>query len=122
MKRLIAGLVILSIIIALGVAGILYTNKFVAELSSSLELARESANEGEFARAEELCKETKTRFEEKEKVLSLFFNHELIEQVEENLSVLPDYAEESEINVFLSSVERVKTNLFELKESQKHIF
>ena len=122
MKRLIAGLTILSVLIVLGVAGIIYTNNFVAELSDSLDLARESINQGKEEKSKEICIALKTEFEDREKVLSLFFSHEIIELIEQNLSVLPDYAKETEKAAFLSSLEKVKTNLLELKESQKHIF
>lgn len=122
MKRLIIGLLILMLIIVLGVTGLLCTNKFVGGLTLSLNSARESALKDNFTQSEKLSNEIKETFKEKEKLLSLFLNHSLIEEIDENLSLLPVFAKSAAKNDFLAHVETVETKLLELIETQKHIF
>ena len=122
MKRLIVGLLILLLIIALGVTGLFCTNKFVDGLTLSLNSARESALKDNFTQSEKLSNEIKENFKEKEKLLSLFLNHSLIEEIDENLSLLPVFAKSAAKNDFLAYIEKVETKLLELIETQKHIF
>lgn len=122
MKRLITGLVILGLIVALAVVGLIYTNSFVDKITLSLEKAEEKLNQQEFDRAYSICEETKETFESKERLFALFLNHGLIEEIEENLSLLPNFAKGETKELFLAYLEKTKTTLLELKESQKHIF
>ena len=122
MKRLIFGLIILCLIISISLLGIAYTGRLIEDLNSSVLLAAKKLEAGEFNSAKTICESAKLSFEGKEKLLSLFLNHALIEEIEETLSLLPNLATNESKDSFLSFSEKLKTNLLELKESQKHIF
>lgn len=122
MKRLLAGLTTLAIIIALGVTGMVFTDNFVENISNILDSANNQIYHGEFKTAEELCHRAMADFKRKEALFSLFLNHGLIEELEMGLSELPDLATKETENFFLSKLDKTKTVLLELKKSQKHIF
>lgn len=122
MKRLIVGLTILGVIVGLAVAGIFYTDFFVDEIISSLDSTRALVETKDFDKIKEICQKAKEDFNLKQKVFSLFLNHSLLEEAEETLNGLPDFATNDTCADFLSLLEKAKTNLTELKNSQKHIF
>lgn len=122
MKRLVAGLITLAFIIALGVMGMFYTDSFVNNNLDVLDSVNEKVLEEDFKSAKELCHRAIEDFEKKEVVFSLFLNHGLIESLEAELSQLPDLADKESENLFLSKLSKTKRLLLELKKSQKHIF
>ena len=122
MKRLIVGLAVLGVIVGLAVAGIVYTDIFVDNIISSLDLARECVFINDYNTAKTICKKAQDDFNNKQRVFSLFLNHALLEEVEETLSGLADFAAIDTGADFLSGLERAKINLLELKNSQKQIF
>ncbi len=122
MKRLVVGLVVLGLIVALGVAGIFYADSVVGDILSSLNLAEERVRSQDFTESALLCKKANKTFEQNERLLSLFLNHRLIEEIKEELSGLEGFATKNTVALFLSSLEKTKTKLIGLEDSQKHVF
>ena len=122
MKRLLVGLSVLGIILLLSILGIFYTDNFVENIIDTLDDAAVCLYSGNFSGSKEGCEKAIALFDEKQKVLSLFLNHGLLEEIEEALSLLPNMATSDTEGVFLSLLEKTRTNLNELKLSQKQIF
>ena len=122
MKRLLVGLSVLGVILLLSILGIFYTDNLVENIIDTLDNAAVCLYGGDFSGSKEGCEKAIALFDEKQKVLSLFLNHGLLEEIEEALSLLPNMATSDTEGVFLSLLEKTQTNLNELKLSQKQIF
>lgn len=121
MKRLVVGLAVLGVIVAFSIAGIFYTDSTVDDILTSLDRAAEVLTQ-DLNGSARLCEEANKKFEDNERLFSLFLNHRLLEEIKEELAGLSDYATKNTKAVFLSALERTKTKLIGLKDSQKHIF
>ena len=122
MKRLIAGLTVLGVIIVLSILGMFYADSVVDNITHSLNSAKEAALSENFSESVSLCDRAKERFEENERLFTFFLNHATLEQIKEELSGLTDFATKETLAMFVSSLERAKIKLEELKDSQKLIF
>jgi len=120
-KRFAVSLVIMVVIGALAIFGISYADNCCKEIIKKLDNAKVCAYNEDYEGAKRFCVEARDSFEGKEKVLTVFLNHNFVEQIEVNLNGLVEYANKETSTAFLAALEESKTKLLQLKKAQLHI-
>ena len=121
MKRFVVSLIIMAIIIGLAWGGFFYTELLYKDLISSLNQAEEAFDKNDFALSKKLLQNAADAFKGKEGFLSIFLNHDMIENLEANLSSLKELSTKSSSAFFKSELLKTKIELEQLKDSQLHI-
>lgn len=116
MKRLIAAGILLAAVIAAYVSGFMYITKTCNETKELVLRCEEAYNGGEaYKHAEEL----NNLWDEKEKALSFFINHDRIDDIELEISSLLLYSKTKEEILFYEHIETLKMLLHQVKEDTR---
>lgn len=116
MKRLIAAGILLAAVIAAYVSGFMYITKTCDETKELVLRCEEAYNGGEaYKHAEEL----NNLWDEKEKALSFFINHDRIDDIELEISSLLLYSKTEDEILFYEHIETLKMLLHQVKEDTK---
>ncbi len=116
MKRLIAAGILLAAVIAAYVSGFMYITKTCDETKELVLRCEEAYNGGEaYKHAEEL----NNLWDEKEKALSFFINHDRIDDIELEISSLLLYSKTKDEILFYEHIETLKMLLHQVKEDTR---
>ena len=116
MKRLIAAGILLAAVITAYVSSLMYITKTCDETKELVLRCEEAYNGGEaYKHAEEL----NNLWDEKEKALSFFINHDLIDDIELEISSLLLYSKTKDEILFYEHIETLKMLLHQVKEDTR---
>ncbi|MBQ9977501.1 MAG: DUF4363 family protein [Clostridia bacterium] len=118
MKRLIAGFVIIIILGGACYLGVCATQKAYEEIYETIENSEKYMQNGEEAQAKSAALKAEELWIEKEKLLAIFINHELLDEVGLKLSQLEPFANENTKEEFFASVNSAKTALTHMRSGQ----
>ena len=118
MKRLIAGFVIIIILGGTCYLGVYATQKVYDEIYETVENSEKYMQNGEEALAKSAALKAEELWIEKEKLLAIFINHELLDEVGLKLSQLEPFANENTKEEFFASVNSAKTALIHMRSGQ----
>ena len=117
MKRLIAAAVLTVFIFVVYFGSYFYVVKTCKETKILLEDCVKTYKT--YGTAKEKAFELKTQWDKKEKILSFFVNHDLIDEVEINISNLYTYSKDTKNYTFFQFAQTVKTRLHQIIEEAK---
>lgn len=117
MKRLIAAAVILLIIIGTYIGSSTYTDKICKTAIQGIESCSEEYKEHGTAKADAAW--LKNYWNEKEKILSIFVNHNLIDEIEVTVSSIELYSAFENNYMFYDACNRAKVLLHQILEDTK---
>lgn len=118
MKRLIAGFVIIIILGGACYLGVYATQKAYEEIYETIENSEKHMRNGEETLAKSAALKAEEIWIEKEKLLAIFINHELLDEVGLKLSQLEPFANENTKEEFFASVNSAKTALTHMRSGQ----
>lgn len=116
MKRLIAAGILLAAVIAAYVSSFMYITKTCDETKEIILRCEKAYNEGE---AYKYAEELNNLWDEKEKALSFFMNHDRIDDIELEISSLLLYSKTKEEILFYEHIETLKMLLHQVKEDTR---
>ncbi len=116
MKRLIAAGILLAAVITAYVSSLMYITKTCDETKKLILRCEEAYNDGD---AYKYADELSSLWDEKEKVLSFFMNHDRIDDIELEISSLLLYSKTKEEILFYEHIETLKMLLHQVKEDTR---
>ncbi|MEE1239539.1 MAG: DUF4363 family protein [Acutalibacteraceae bacterium] len=116
MKRLIAAGILFAAVITAYIASFAYITKTCDETKELILRCEESYNEGT---AHEYAQKLSNLWDEKEKALSFFMNHDRIDDIELEISSLSLYSETKDEILFYEHIETLKMLLHQVKEDTR---
>lgn len=114
MRRLIAAGVLLLFVAVCCVAGQIIVTHYGDDMTDSLNSAREAALQEDFEQAAHSVKRAEDEYAKKEWVLSCFIDHNLVEELGEQLAELPSLAAEGSKEEFLSHLDAAKIKILHI--------
>ncbi len=117
MKRIIPALIILVIVIASYFGSYVYINNVCDTVNEGIEACIKEYEEHGTAKAD--AKWLKNYWDEKEKILSFFVNHAMIDEVEMAISNLKLHSSFKENYMFYDACDTTKTLLHQIIEDTK---
>ncbi len=117
MKRLIPALVILAVIIATFAGSYVYVNTICEEATHLINQCIDEYNEKGID--ETKTDEFKKYWDKKEKILSIFANHNVIDEIEVSVANLEYHSKLKDNNMFYDSAIRIKTLIHQIMEDNK---
>lgn len=117
MKRLIPASILFVLVIATYISSLIYITKTCDTTINMLEDTVKTYKEEKTA--EDNAKKLKKFWEKKEKILSLFINHNHIDEVEQAISSLTVYAKEKGNVIFYEYADKTKVLLHQIIEDTK---
>ena len=116
MKRLIAAGILMAAVITAYVSSLMYITKTCDETKKLILRCEEAYNDGDaYKYADELSR----LWDEKEKALSFFMNHDRIDDIELEISSLLLYSKTKEEILFYEHIETLKMLLHQVKEDTR---
>ncbi len=112
MKRLIVASILLILVFATYFLSLFYIMNTCEESVKLLEGAIEEYSLNENKKAQNL----KKYWDKKEKLLSVFVNHEKIDDIEEEISLLNIYSKQKDNALFYASAEQINVLFHQIKE------
>lgn len=119
MKRLIAALVIVAIIVALCVCVSLVITRQLKEVRAMVSQCKECLQKKDSAKAEEIADALVESWEKKEALLSPFINHEKIDEISLEITSLAANIHSNNLPVVLRDAETILMLLHQLEEDEK---
>lgn len=116
MKRLIAAGILFTAVIAAYLSSLMYITKTCDETKELILRCEEAYNEGE---AHKYAEELSALWDEKEKALSFFMNHDRIDEIELEISSLSLYSKTKDEILFFEHIETLKMLLHQVKEDTR---
>lgn len=116
MKRLIAAGILLAAVMAAYISSLMYITKTCDETKELILRCEEAYSEGE---AYKYAEELSSLWDEKEKALSFFMNHNRIDDIELEISSLLLYSETEDEILFYEHIETLKMLLHQVKEDTR---
>lgn len=116
MKRLIAAGILLAAVIAAYACSFMYITKTCDETKEIILRCEKAYSEGE---AYKYAEELNDLWDEKEKALSFFMNHDRIDDIELEISSLLLYSKTKEEILFYEHIETLKMLLHQVKEDTR---
>ncbi|MGN0494275.1 MAG: DUF4363 family protein [Acutalibacteraceae bacterium] len=116
MKRLIAAGILLAAVAAAYISSLMYITKVCDEAKEIIIRCEEAYQDGN---AHETAEELNELWDEKEKTLSFFVNHDRIDDIELEISSLLLYSKTEDKNRFYEHIETLKMLLHQVKEDTK---
>lgn len=116
MKRLIAAGILLAAVITAYVSSLMYITKTCDETKKLILRCEEAYNDGD---AYKYAEELSSLWDEKEKALSFFMNHDRIDDIELEISSLLLYSKTKEEILFYEHIETLKMLLHQVKEDTR---
>ena len=117
MKRLIPASILFVLVIVTYIASLSYITKScnttINMLDDTIKTYKEEKN------AEDNAKNLKKYWEKEEKILSLFINHNHIDEVEQSISSLNVYAKEKDNVIFYEYADKIRVLLHQIIEDTK---
>ena len=118
MKRLIASFVIILILGGACYLGVSLTQKAYSEIYEAIEDSEKYMQKGEEALAKSAALKVEGLWVKREKLLAVFINHELLDEVGLKLSQLEPFANLDTKEEFFASVNSAKTSLVHMRSGQ----
>lgn len=115
MKRLIASLVALAIVITFGIIGHNYVDKTYREITEELTKSEEEVRKGEILLAIEYSKEAERKYVKAEKLLAAFVNHGTLDDIGVDISAVTPLLYAEDKAEFFSHAAQAKVSLEHLK-------
>ncbi len=122
MNRLITVAVLMTIVVAICIVGYCVVSGLGDSVGPLLEQADYAASTGDIEAARELSCKAEEEFVKREKWVSIFIYHELVEELGVQLSALPDFAEEESQEEFLSAINSAIVMLGHVVSDEKPSF
>ncbi len=119
MKRLIAAALLLVFIVAACLTGRFALKSCDQKITRLLSSAEDAADEKDFERCRKLLEEAEKQYVSKEWVLSFFVDHELVEQLGEQLAELPPLAAQESREELLSHLYATKTKFLHISRDSR---
>lgn len=116
MKRLIAAGILLAAVITAYISSFIYISKTCDETKELILRCEEAYNNGN---AHEYAVKLNNLWDEKEKALSFFMNHDRIDDIELEISSLQLYSETENEIFFYEHIETLKMLLHQVKEDTR---
>ncbi len=116
MKRLIAAGILLAAVMAAYISSLMYITKTCDKTKELILRCEEAYSEGE---AYKYAEELSSLWDEKEKALSFFMNHNRIDDIELEISSLLLYSETEDEILFYEHIETLKMLLHQVKEDTR---
>ena len=116
MKRLIAAGILLAAVITAYISSLLYITKTCDETKELIPRCEDAYNKGE---AHKYAVKLSNLWDEKEKALSFFMNHNRIDDIELEISSLLLYSETEDEILFYEHIETLKMLLHQVKEDTR---
>lgn len=116
MKRLIAAGILLAAVMAAYISSLMYITKTCDKTKELILRCEEAYSEGE---ANKYAEELSSLWNEKEKALSFFMNHNRIDDIELEISSLLLYSETEDEILFYEHIETLKMLLHQVKEDTR---
>ena len=116
MKRLIAAGILLAAVMAAYISSLMYITKTCDKTKELILRCEEAYSEGE---AYKYAEELSSLWDEKEKALSFFMNHNRIDDIELEISSLLLYSETEDEILFYEHIETLKMLLHQVKEETR---
>lgn len=116
MKRLIAAGILLAAVMAAYISSLMYITKTCDKTKELILRCEEAYSEGE---AYKYAEELSSLWDEKEKALSFFMNHNRIDDIELEISLLLLYSETEDEILFYEHIETLKMLLHQVKEDTR---
>ena len=116
MKRLIAAGILLAAVMAAYISSLMYITKTCDKTKELILRCEEAYSEGE---AYKYAEELSSLWDEKEKALSFFMNHNRIDDIELEISSLQLYSETKDEILFYEHIETLKMLLHQVKEDTR---
>lgn len=116
MKRLIAAGILLAAVITAYISSFIYISKTCDETKELILRCEEAYNNGN---AQEYAVKLNNLWDEKEKALSFFMNHDRIDDIELEISSLQLYSETENEIFFYEHIETLKMLLHQVKEDTR---
>ena len=116
MKRLIAAGILLAAVMAAYISSLMYITKTCDKTKELILRCEEAYSEGE---AYKYAEELSSLWNEKEKALSFFMNHNRIDDIELEISSLLLYSETEDEILFYEHIETLKMLLHQVKEDTR---
>lgn len=116
MKRLIAAGILLAAVMAAYISSLMYITKTCDETKELILRCEEAYSEG---KAYKYAEELSSLWDEKEKALSFFMNHNRIDDIELEISSLLLYSETEDEILFYEHIETLKMLLHQVKEDTR---
>lgn len=117
MKRLIPASILFVIVITTYISSLIYITKICNSTIDRLQNIVEIYEQNDSAKEE--SKNLKKYWEDKEKILSLFINHNHIDEIEQAISSLTVYAKEKDNVIFYEYADKTKVLLHQIIEDTK---
>ncbi len=117
MKRLIPALVILAVIIATFAGSYVYVNTICEEATHLIDECIDEYNQKGIT--ETKAENFKNYWDKQEKILSIFANHNVIDEIEVSVAELSYHSKFKENTMFYDSAIRIKTLLHQIMEDNK---
>ena len=118
MKRLWAAMAILVVVTGLCWWGVHTTIELSNELSTTLQEARNAAEQGDFERAADLSNQAEENWRKFHKTLSTFIQHTRLEAIDLSLASLSPLIEHGAVDEFSSECARAAAQIASLQEAE----
>lgn len=118
MKRIIAAVLLIVIIAASCIANTKYIDKTYNELSKDISDLIEAYDLSP-EKAEKNAEKLKEKWDDKELLLSIFANHEIVENIGLSFSKLPIFAKEKSSDMFLAECKSIELELSHMLKDTK---
>lgn len=117
MKRLIIAGVLFILVITVYISSVIYITNSCDKAYELLDKSISSYNKNDTAKSE--AKELRDYWDKKEKLLSVFVNHDRIDDIEKAISLLNVYAKKEKDPLFYEHADTVKILLHQIIEDTK---
>lgn len=119
MKRVIAAIIMLTVIFLLCVSGYSFTKKSTEELISLTELAFSSAEKNDKTQAEDISREIKAKWERDKKILVTITRHENTDKLDEYTDKLIFFGESGDKDKFKETCTEIKSVLCHIRDGER---
>ncbi len=118
MKRLFASLVIILMLSGLSYLGNVLTKSQYEKINDCLTLSEDYIKKEDYNNAQQMAKEAEEKWLKSEKMLSVFINHQLLEEVGLKLSVIKPLCRKETMADCTAAIKEAKTALIHMKNGQ----
>lgn len=119
MKRLIPACILALVIICSCIVGQIVVKKYCDNVYNDLKECKEQFVSGETSTAYNLSVEVKENWKGNKAVLSVFVNHNLLDEISQSVMQLPEFAKADGKDTFLGECSKIQSMLALIKEEQR---
>ena len=119
MKRIIPACILAVVIISSCIVGQIVVKKYCDGVYNDLKECKEQFVNGEISTAYNLSVEVKENWTGNKAVLSVFVNHNLLDEISQSVMQLPEFAKTDGKDTFLGECSKIQSMLTLIKEEQR---